>query len=232
MDLFTYFSFVFSPVLFALFMAYLGFKFKIKVWKFILQSFAWGMIAVVLVIAAHEIIKIWGWENLKNMRRTAFYVFVVVAFSAELGKFLFLRYLFHHRPSFNAPLAGIIYGIAIALGFSFVAVILYAYGVVGTEKMKYVSLFLWTYPLANIVFGIVQGFFLGMGKVRKFSFIDEGTALGTATFFHALFYFCFLTSDQRLLLITGIGLVFIAFVLLVKGASIRPVMTKNGPASF
>ncbi len=223
MHLSTYFSFLFSPVLFALFLAYLRFKFKIKVWKFILQSFGWGMMAAILVVVAHEIIKIWGWENLRNMRRTAFYVFVVVAFSGELGKFLFLRYLFLHRPSFNSPLAGMIYGIAVSLGFSFAAVILYSYGIVGTEKMKYISLFLWTYPLANIVFGVVQGFFLGMGKVRKFSFIDEGTALGTATFFHALFYFCFLTSDQRLLLITGAGLVFIAFVLLAKAVSIRPV---------
>ncbi len=226
MNLTDYFSFLFSPLLFVLFVLYLRFKFKIRVWKSILASFVWGMLAVLLVIAANEVIKIWGWEHLKNMRRTAFYVFVVVAFSAELGKFLYLRYLFHNQKSFNSPLAGIIYGICVSLGFSLVAVVLYATGFVGTERMKYLSLFLWTYPLANMVFGVVQGFFLGMGKVRKFSFIDEGTALGTATFFHALFYFCFLTSDQRLLVMTGIGLVFIAFILLVKAVTIRPVLSK------
>jgi RsiW-degrading membrane proteinase PrsW (M82 family) len=226
MNLAGYFSFLFSPVLFAFFLFYLNYKFKIHVWKNIFMTFLWGMAAIILVVAANEIIRIWGWQHLKNMRRTAFYVFVVVAFSAELGKFLYLRYLFHHQKSFNSPLAGIIYGICVSLGFSLVAVILYGIGFIGTEKMKYLVLFLWTYPLANVIFGVVQGFFLGMGKVRKYSIIDEGTALGTATFFHALFYFCFLTSDQRLLVITAIGLIFIASILLVKAAAIQPGTTE------
>ncbi len=221
-----YIAFLFSPVLFALFLFYLKYKFKIRLWNFILLAFVWGILTVVLVIAANEIIKIWGWQNLKNIRRTVFYVFVVVAFSAELGKFIFIRYLFYHQKSFDSPLAGIIYGISISLGFSFIAVILYSSGFLGAEKMKYMNLFLWTYPLAGIVFGIVQGFFLGMGKVRKFNFIDEGTALGIATGFHALFYFCFLTSDQRLLVITGVGLLFVGFTLVLKAVSIR-TMIKN-----
>lgn len=227
MPFFNYFSFVLSPVLFALFLVYLYYKFNIKSWKNILLSFFWGMVAVLLVFAAQEIVKIWGLDQLKNLRRTAFYVFVVVAFSAELGKFLSLRYFFFHQKSFDSPLAGIIYGISIALGFSLVAVVLYSTGILESERMKYLTLFLWTYPLANVVFGITQGFFIGMGKVRKFLFIDEGTALGTATVFHALFYFCFLTSDRRLLLITGLGLAFIALVLVIKAASIPPAIKKS-----
>jgi RsiW-degrading membrane proteinase PrsW (M82 family) len=223
MPFFDYLSYLFSPFLFVLFLAYLRFKFKIRVWKFILLAFIWGMIAVVLVIAANEIIKIWGLENLRNMRRTAFYVFVVVAFSAELGKYLALRYLFYHQKSFDSPLAGIVYATSIALGFSLVAVILYSYGFIGTEKMRYMTLFLWTYPLANIIFGTVQGFFLGMGKVRRFTIIDEGTALGTATVFHALFFFCFLTSDLRLFVITAIGLIVVEFLLVLKAANIHPL---------
>ncbi len=226
MNFFDYISFLVSPVLFTLLLIYLNYKFKIHVWKFILQACVWGMLAVILVVAANEVIKIWGLQNLKNMRRTAFYVFVVVAFSAELGKFIPLRYLFYHQKSFDSPLAGIVYGMSIALGFSFIAVVLYSTGFLGTEKMKYTSLFLWTYPLANIVFGIVQGFFIGMGKVRKFTVIDEATALGIATVFHALFYFCFLTSDQRLLVITGAGLLFIAVILVIKATSIPPLIIK------
>ena len=226
MNLSDYLSFLISPVLFVLFLAYLSFKFKIHAWKYILQAFVWGILAVILVVAANELIKIRGLENLKNIRRTLFYVFVVVAFSAELGKFFSLRYLFYHQKSFNSPLAGVIYGISISLGFSLIAVIFYSIGFIGTEKLKYMSLFLWTYPMANVIFGIVQGFFIGMGKVRKFNFIDEGTALGTATIFHALFYFCFLTSDQRLLVITGFGLIFIAIILIVKAANIPPMVKK------
>ena len=221
-----YLSFLEPLFLFVLFLAYLRFKFKIRAWKHILMAFFWGIVAVFVVLAAQEIIKLWGLDHLKNLRRTVFYVFVVVAFSAELGKFLSLRYFFFHQKSFDSPLAGIIYGIVISLGFSLLAVVLYSTGILETERMKYLPLFLWTYPLANVVFGIAQGFFIGMGKVRKFLFIDEGTALGTATVFHALFYFCFLTSDRRLLLMTSLGLAFIALVLLIKAASIPPAIKK------
>ncbi len=223
MTIADYLSFLVSPILLVLFIAYLRFKFEFKTWRFIYQAFVWGLFAVVLVIAANEIIKIWGLDNLKNMRRTAFYVFVVVAFSAEFGKLFPLRFSFFNLMRFNSPLSGIIYGVVIALGFSTVAVVLYAFGILGTVNIKYMTLFLWTYPFANIIFGITQGFFIGMGKVRKNTVIDELTCLGTATFFHALFYFSFLTSDQRLLLITVIGLVFVGVLLVVKGVSIRAV---------
>ncbi len=223
MPLIDYISFLVSPVLFAFFLVYLNFKFKIRVWKFILVAFVWGMMAVGLVIITDEIIKIWGLQNLKNLRRTVFYVFVVVAFSAELGKFFFLRYLFYHEKNFDSPLAGVIYAISISLGFSFLAVIVYSTGFIGTENMKDITLFLYTYPIANIVFGIVQGFFMGMGKVRKNSIIDEATALGIATLFHALFYFCLLTSDIRLFYIMTVGLLFIGITLVIKAAGIRPL---------
>ncbi len=221
-----YISCLVSPVLFALFLVYLNYKFKIHVWKFVLLAFVWGMLAVVLVVVANEIIKIWGLQNLRNLRRTVFYVFVVVAFSAELGKFFSLRYLFYHEKNFDSPLAGIIYAISISLGFSFLAVIVYSTGFVGTERMQYMTLFLYTYPVANIVFGIVQGFFIGMGKVRKFSIIDEATALGIATLFHALFYFGLLTSDLLLFQITAVGLLFIGIILVIKAAGIRPLIKR------
>lgn len=223
MLLLDYLSFFASPLLFLLFVVYLRFKFELKSLKFIWQALLWGFIAVIFVIAANEIIKVWGLDNLRNMRRTAFYVFVVVAFSAEFGKFIPLRYSFYNLKHFNTPLSGIIYGMIIALGFSTLAVVLYAFGILGTEKMKYMTLFLWTYPLANLVFGAVQGFFIGMGKVRKNTLFDELSCLGIATFFHALFYFGFLTSDQRLLLISGIGLAIVGIVLVVKASAIKPV---------
>ncbi len=218
-----YISFVLSPVLIVLFVAYLNFKFSIKSWKFLTQALVWGVFSVVLVIAANYIIRIWGLENLKNMRRTAFYVFVVIAFGSEFAKLLVLRFKFYKLPSFDSPLASIVYSIFISLGFSFSAVVLYAFGILGTEKMKFISIFLWTYPLANIVFGIVLGFFLGMGKVRENRLIDSGTGLGTAMFFHALYYFCFLTSDYRLLIFTWIGFALISITLLIKAATIEPV---------
>ena len=82
-------------------------------------------------------------NNLKNMRRTAFYVFVVVAFGSELAKFIVLQFKFYKLKSFDSPIAGIVYSIFVSLGFSLSAVILYALGILGTEKMKFMTMFLW-----------------------------------------------------------------------------------------
>ncbi len=218
-------SFLFSPLLILLLGIYLNFKFSVKTWKYLTQAVIWGIISVVVVLAANYIIRIWGLENLKNMRRTAFYVFVVIAFGSEFGKLLVLRLKFFHLKSFDGPLAGIIYSMFISLGFSTAAVILYASGILGTEKMKYLTLFLWTYPIANIVFGIVLGFFTGMAKIRDNRLIDILSGLGTAIFFHALYYFCFLTSDHRLLIFTGIGFLLIAITLVIKAATTEPTKT-------
>jgi len=225
MNTITYLSFLVSPVIVVLSVVYLDFKFSIKSWKFLRQAVFLGAVSVVVVVAANYLIKIVGLENLKNMRRTAFYVFVVVAFGSEFGKLLVLQIKFFKLKSFNGPLAGIIYSVFVSLGFAFVAVLLYAFGILGTEKMKLLSWFLWIYPFANIVFGIVLGFFIGMGKIRDNRLIDITTGLGISTFFHALFYFCFLTSDHRLLIFTGIGFVIIAITLIIKAASIEEVKT-------
>lgn len=83
------------------------------------------------------------------------------------------------------------------------------------------TLFLYTYPLASITFGVVMGFFVGMGKMRKNRFIDNSTGLFAATFFHGLFYFCFITSDKRLLLFTTIGFLIITVTLIIKAADRR-----------
>ncbi len=222
MNVSTIISLFLSPVLLALMMLYLNFKFSIKTWKYIRQAIIWGLISVVLVVAANYIIRIWGLENLKNMRRTAFYVFVVIAFGSEFAKLLVLRFRLFGLKSFDSPLAGIVYAVFVGLGFSTSAAVLYALGILGTEKMKYMEMFLWTYPFANIVFGIVLGFFTGMAKVRDNRLIDTFSGLGTAMFFHALYYFCFLTNDHRLLIFTWVGFFLIGLTLLIKGASVPP----------
>ncbi|UBM62601.1 PrsW family intramembrane metalloprotease [Candidatus Sulfidibacterium hydrothermale] len=229
MNLPDYLSFGFPLALFVLYLAYLHYKFKIKTWKHLFKAFIGGTLAIVLVIIAHELTKIndWYYYNYTSLRKIVFYIFIVIAFCAELGKFIILRYLFYHEKSFNSPFSGILYGIAISIGFSFTAIIIYATGVIGFEKIKYLTLFLWTYPLANIVFGTIQGFFLGMGKIRQSTIIDEATALGIATFFHALFYFCFLTSNKQLFFIPIIGSIFIIFILLEKAISLQPEIKKR-----
>ena len=222
MSVINYLSFIISPLLILLAVFYLKFKFSIQSFTNIRNAVLLGMLGVLLLLIANYLVDLRWDGNYKNMRRMAFFVFVVIAFSSELAKFIALKFSFFKLKNFHGPLEGIIYSVFLSLGFSLISTILYAYEIVGApDKMYNFTLFLYTIPLANIVCGITMGFFIGMAKTRKNAFIDTSTGLGVATFFHGLFYFAFVTSDIRLLVFVAIGFSIIATTLLVKSVSIK-----------
>jgi len=222
MTILNYISFAVAPALTILAVLYLKYKFTIKSLDNIRNAVLWGLIGVVLLMLANYLIELRWHDNLRNMRRMSFFVFVGIAFSSELSKFLSLRMIFYKLPSFEGPLEGILYSVFISLGFATIAVVLYAFGIVGTEtKFNDMTLFLYTYPFASITFGTLMGFFIGMGKLRKNLLIDNSTGLFASTFFHGLFYFCFITSDKRLLLFTTLGFLIITITLIYKAVNFR-----------
>jgi len=181
-----------------------------------------GAIGVVLLIIANYLIELRWDGNYKNMRRMGFFVFVIIAFSSELAKFIPLKYSFYKLKTFSGPLEGVIYSMFLSLGFSMIATVLYAFEIVGSpDKMNNFTLFLYTLPIANLVFAVTMGFFVGMGKLRKNTFIDSVTGLFVATFFHGLFYFGFITSDIRLLIFIAIGFTVIGITFIVKSVSLK-----------
>ena len=222
MDLINYFSFAVSPLLIAVFILYLKFKFSIKNFSNIRNAILLGAIGVVLLIIANYLIELRWDGNYKNMRRMGFFVFVIIAFSSELAKFIPLKYSFYKLKTFSGPLEGVIYSMFLSLGFSMIATVLYAFEIVGSpDKMNNFTLFLYTLPIANLVFAVTMGFFVGMGKLRKNTFIDSVTGLFVATFFHGLFYFGFITSDIRLLIFIAIGFTVIGITFIVKSVSLK-----------
>ncbi len=218
----NYFSFAVSPVLIVLFIVYLKYKFSIKSIDNIRNAILLGAVGVVLLIVANYLVDLRWDGNYKNMRRMGFFVFVIIAFSSELAKFIPLKFSFYRLSNFSGPLEGVIYSVFLSLGFSMVATVLYAFEIVGSpDKMNNFTLFLFTLPLANLVFAITMGFFVGMGKLRKNTFIDSVTGLFVATFFHGLFYFGFVTSDIRLLIFIAIGYTVIGITFIVKSVSLK-----------
>ena len=53
-----------------------------------------------------------------NPLMTFTFAFLIVAFSEELMKFIFLRYYIFTKSDFNEPLDGIIYSVSISMGFA------------------------------------------------------------------------------------------------------------------
>ncbi len=211
-----------SPLLLILLLMYMKFKFEVVDWKAAATAIILGIVVVIFLILSDYAFEYRWHGNLKNMRRTAAYVFVGIAFVSEFAKLIVLRYAFVKKELIQDPLDGIVYAFLVGLGFSTVAAVLFFLGIIGTDKVHNLPLFLWIYPLGTLTFSIVLGYFVGMGKTRKNSFIDNSTGLLLATFFHAVFYFCFITSDIRLLVFTLFGFLVIGGALLVRSVNLKP----------
>lgn len=210
--------FVVAPIIAIAIILYMNFRFRINSNRNMILAVLFGLISVMLVIVSQFIAEYLGLDSLRNIKRSLFYSFVIIAFAAELGKFVVLRYFFLPQKGFTGPLDGIIYATLISLGFSTSAIILLKYDVFGANTD---TLYLFIYPVASIVFAIIMGFFIGLGKSRQNRFIDSMTGLFVATFFHGLFNFSFITGDNRLLILFAIGSVLIVVLLSVKALNIK-----------
>jgi len=170
------------------------------------------MISIILVISVQILASYFGLDKLNNIRRILFYAVVIMALFSELGKFFFLKGFIYPKKEFKTPVDGIIFAVMISLGFATMNNILYFISIPGLTVNTANAL---TAGPANVIFGVIMGFFLGLGKLRKMRVIDSMTGLAAAVFFHGLYDFCLLTKDYRLLWAFFIGTTIIGISLCI-----------------
>ena len=206
-------SLLFAPVLAVLAIAIIWKKRGKDRYPGIIKSFVLGAVSIVITLIFMFIASKFGLDVFSNVRRIIFYSFVVMGIGSELGKYLILRYSSFPKHSFNGPLDGIVYSIIISMGFAFMGNVLYFTLPYYTEVD---FLYAYTVVLGNLFFAVIMGFFVGMGKSRENKFVDSMTGLFGASFFHALYNFCFITHDIRLLVFLSIGAFVIVIMLYYK----------------
>jgi RsiW-degrading membrane proteinase PrsW (M82 family) len=206
-------SLLFAPLIAAITIGIIWIKRGRDRYPGLISSFVLGMLSIAIVMLFQFIANKFGLDVFGNLRRTIFYAFVVMGFGSEFGKYLFLRYHAFTRSSFHGPLDGVVYSIMIAMGFAFMGNLLYF-------VLPFYSgidfLYAYTVVPGNLFFAVILGFFVGMGKSRENKFVDSMTGLLGASFFHALYNFCFLTNDYRLLIFLSIGAFIVVVMLYYK----------------
>lgn len=200
-------SFIIPP--FIAILIYLYLKAKSSHWplSLLVRAFIWGMVSIILVLVVQLLASYFDLDRLNNLRRIIFYALVVMAFFAEIGKFFFLKGFIYPRKEFRTPVDGIVFSVMISMGFAMMNNILYFVNIPHLSVSTANAL---TAGPANVIFGVLMGFFIGMGKLRKMRIIDSMTGLAAAVFFHGLYDFCLLTRDYRLLWAFFIGASIIA----------------------
>jgi RsiW-degrading membrane proteinase PrsW (M82 family) len=220
MSLLYYVAIAISPVLLIVILVFLKTKSELASFSNIRNSILFGLAGVLLLYVLSYFIELRWHGSMHNMRRMAFFVFVIIAFGSELGMFIPIRFIGYESMTVKGPVEAIIYSIISGLSFSTFTTALIAYGIIEVPIEDNFTLFLLLYPFANIVFAIVLGFFIGMGKIRKNALIDHSTGLFLATFLHGIFYFSFITKDIRLFIITMVGLLIISVTLMYRAAQL------------
>jgi len=175
-------------------------------------SFFFGMITVVPMIIVIFLINNYWLTTFTSLRRTIFYSFVMVGFVAEFVKFMVLRYYYIPKETITKPFDGILYSLMIAMGYA-TSVNIYYYFM--WNLTPHTTAVIYVLPFANILIGILMGFFVGMAKFKTNS-LDSFTGFSAAVFFHGFFIFNLISRDYLLLGLVSFGTLVIVIMLAFK----------------
>ncbi|MCP4180182.1 MAG: PrsW family intramembrane metalloprotease [bacterium] len=109
--------------------------------------------------------------------------FLAIAFIEELIKFLILRFLLYRNNKFTSKGDGIIYSIAISIGFAFFENIIYLTGT-GDPVSLLISRSLTTVPL-HALCGAFMGYYVGLSKEKENNKMRRG--LFSAVLIHGFY---------------------------------------------
>jgi RsiW-degrading membrane proteinase PrsW (M82 family) len=215
-----------GPILALLLYFYIRYRFKHGHFALFYRSYFLGILSVIIPALVYFILYQQGYTRLGNLRRILFYSFVGIGFAQEFGKFLVLRYLVLPSPYFRSPADGVLYSLMINFGsvslISILSLILFPEM---NPSIVTAGIFV------SMVFAVLMGFFVGMGKVRHNRLIDSSTGLMGAAFFHGSYQFIVETHDFKLMIAFLAGSIIIVFLLLFKALEISDEIKSDKSAN-
>jgi len=218
----VYITLTFAPVVALAMYLYLGRKYGKAFQKVLIQSFIAGLLGVSVLVVAKILSTLLGLNDLRSIKRLLFYSFITIGLASELGIFILYRYYIIPKKAIDKPIHGITMSVMTALGFCTLALPGFMLNLFPTQPAYPATLYAFIFVPANILFAVIMGFFVGMGKFIKTYFMFTITGLLGAAFFQGLFIFTLMTSDFKLLSLFAFGSTVIVFVLGIKAAVTEP----------
>lgn len=170
-------------------MVYIYFKDKIEKEpiKLIVRNFIFGATVSVLItsILGGAMSFVLPVTNPTSIFQQFLKAFFVVALVEELAKFVIVRFWAQPNKEFNEPFDGIVYAVAVSLGFATLENVLYTFQY-GAET-GLVRAF--TAVPAHATFGILMGYFMGKAKFSTNKTKLNLFGLLAATLFHGAYDF-------------------------------------------
>jgi RsiW-degrading membrane proteinase PrsW (M82 family) len=209
------------PVLALILFLYLLLRNNKKFGFLLIKSYLAGAISSIFMITSLYLAKFSGFSAFNSLFDVLVYAFVFLGFATELGKFLVLRFYVLPKAEVDTPIHSMAFSVMISLGFTTVAVLLFALDLFDGNPAYPKNMYLLLAAPSNIIFAVVMGFFVGMSKFNDSKFTYALFGLLAASFFNGLFKFCLITHDYKLLNIFAFGSALVVMVLIIKAVNFR-----------
>jgi RsiW-degrading membrane proteinase PrsW (M82 family) len=183
--------------------------------KYLIACFIFGMLSTIPAVFLEIYGQSLGYGAGPDIINTFIFAVVVVGFSEEFSKFLFLRYYIFPKEEFCEPMDGIVYAVMVSMGFATLENILYVFD---TEKggMQTAILRMLLSVPGHAAFAVIMGYFVGLAKFARGSrlgYLAAGLILSSLV--HGLYdFFLFQQMDKALAIFTLIT--FVAAIIMSR----------------
>ncbi len=190
-------------------------------------TFFLGILSVISAMFLQGFLgKLLGWdvEGIKTIPDT-FSKALLVGFTEEWSKYIFLIFFAYRKKEFNEPFDGITYAVMIAMGFATLENVFYV--VEGGFEVAILRMF--TAVPAHATFAVAMGYFVGLAKFKHHYAISLYKIAGLlcATLLHASYDFFFFVENYPIMAFGGIVSLLIGIWL-----SIRAIRLHNHNSPF
>jgi RsiW-degrading membrane proteinase PrsW (M82 family) len=199
-------------------------RFNKEPFKMLLLTFLVGILSILPAMAL-EWLGMMYTNKLPNLLGHWLNAFVVIAFSEELAKYMFLKWFAYRSSHFDEPFDGIIYALMVSMGFAALENIMYVLnGGITVALMR-----MFTAVPAHATFAVLMGYWVGRAKMEnkpKLALLG----LASAVLFHGLYDFFLLAELFKgqvfgALLSLVIGMIFARSAIRIH--SMRHAVDKN-----
>jgi len=131
--------------------------------KLLFWCFVFGVLSIIPAIILEKIGQASGLNISDNILITFLFAFVVVGFSEEFSKYIFLNWYAFKKKEFNEPFDGIVYAVMVSMGFAVFENIFYVLSNGFTNAIMRAV----TAVPAHAAFGVIMGYYFGLAKFNK-----------------------------------------------------------------
>jgi len=215
-------SLAIAPIFAIILFVYYRDKFEKEPIHLLIKCFLFGVLSIIPAIIIEIIPGFSDYDVANNIAITVIYAFCFVGLGEEFSKFFFIRIYIYRKKDFNEPFDGIIYAVMVSMGFATAENIFYVIN--GGLSTGFVRMF--TAVPAHAAFAIIMGYYVGLAKFRKNSFLYLLTGLLMAALAHGAYdFFLF---QQNMPGLTILSMVVLILIIIFSFRAIK-VHRRNSP---